>query len=268
LKDKPKIEKLFSDKFRNFEAKVDPKLWSKISSQLKPQPGLTTLKKAFFSVKTAIILSVAGLIMLSTLPFLKKETIKKSPKNYKTIKKATKKKVPTLFVAVKKQPTLKKEKIKKEMVPIIKVNEAVIEGPPEQEAVSFSDTIKKIEKIEKSTPQKEANLLVVLEDGDTYTEEKATKNYTIERLPNVFTPNNDGNNDFFMIKTTGLQDFNITIINDQNSVVYRSNDTGFIWGGLDFYQKPSKPGRYIYYITARDNKGNSISKYSPLTIRR
>jgi gliding motility-associated-like protein len=114
-------------------------------------------------------------------------------------------------------------------------------------------------------PEKKEHIDFVEPEEEELEEEE---HYRIEVLPNVFTPNNDGNNDRLTINSKGLNNFNITVINMQNKVVYKSNDVSFKWDGLDLNNKPAPSGRYVYYITAQDKEGNPINKYSQLTLIR
>jgi len=87
-------------------------------------------------------------------------------------------------------------------------------------------------------------------------------------VPNVFTPNNDGKNDRFEIKSEGLEEFSITILSEQNKVVYSSVDTSFFWDGIDFYQIKQPEGRYVYYIIGKNKSGVLIKKSGFLFLKR
>jgi gliding motility-associated-like protein len=91
--------------------------------------------------------------------------------------------------------------------------------------------------------------------------------YFIGELPNVFTPNNDGNNDFFSIEIKGLSDFSLTVLNKDNKRVYFTDNIHFSWNGNDFSDQLVQVGSYIYFFTGRDAQGNVISKSSVLKIQ-
>ena len=91
---------------------------------------------------------------------------------------------------------------------------------------------------------------------------------TIENLPNVFTPNNDGSNDYFSIQSSGVKDFSIVVMDNQNSVVFKSDDANFKWNGFDLKGDQVPEGNYIYYITGYNAKGKVITKYSALKVVR
>lgn len=51
-------------------------------------------------------------------------------------------------------------------------------------------------------------------------------------IPNIFTPNGDGNNDFFkIINPIGVETFSVIILNRWGNVVFESDDINFLWNG-------------------------------------
>lgn len=90
----------------------------------------------------------------------------------------------------------------------------------------------------------------------------------IENLPNIFTPNGDGKNDEFFVTCKNIKSFQITIMDQQQNVVFSSNDTDFIWNGTDQRGNPVKEGTYVYIIIAEDESGNKINKYQHLRLER
>jgi gliding motility-associated-like protein len=90
----------------------------------------------------------------------------------------------------------------------------------------------------------------------------------ILNLPNVFTPNRDGQNDYFFIESEGLVDFQITIMNTKQEVVFQSNNSSFKWNGLLQNGKVAPSGNYVYIVIASDKAGNTINKYQRLSISR
>jgi len=89
----------------------------------------------------------------------------------------------------------------------------------------------------------------------------------ITHLPDYFTPNNDGANDFFFIESEGLQELTIVIMNRNNEIVFESNDIEFRWDGRDRRTGiPVEKGTYYYMISAKDLGGNLISKHNQLAV--
>ena len=104
--------------------------------------------------------------------------------------------------------------------------------------------------------QKESNVMVVPE-----------KSLNESVFPNIFTPNGDGNNDFFEINwSEKIVEFSISILDNQNKLVFMSDIPDFKWDGYSLENKKLPLGKYIYFITAKDEKGKWYSKSSYLTI--
>ena len=89
-------------------------------------------------------------------------------------------------------------------------------------------------------------------------------------LPNVFTPNGDGVNDYFNPRDflQGLKTFSMTIYNRWGQVVFQTdNIEGSGWDGK--YNNELQPqGVYIYIITATFKDGQQQNKQGNLTLIR
>ncbi|HLP20068.1 MAG TPA: gliding motility-associated C-terminal domain-containing protein, partial [Chitinophagales bacterium] len=71
-------------------------------------------------------------------------------------------------------------------------------------------------------------------------------------IPNVFTPNSDGTNDFFEIfgNLAYLRQLEVNIFDRWGEKVFESNDHHFKWDGT-FKGKPMMPAVFVYTISAR-----------------
>lgn len=98
-------------------------------------------------------------------------------------------------------------------------------------------------------------------------ENKTYEDGKIEEFFNVFTPNGDGMNDYFFLKSENLKDFTIRIFNERNEFVFQSTDKDFKWFGLDPAGNMVEPGNYGYVIFATDLNGKSIKMFKSLTIK-
>lgn len=78
------------------------------------------------------------------------------------------------------------------------------------------------------------------------------------RVPNVFTPNNDGDNDAFEIVVTGEVDFELFIYNRHGQLVFESKDPADQWRG-EFNGNPVSEGTYYYVLRAVDLIGNDLT---------
>jgi gliding motility-associated-like protein len=90
----------------------------------------------------------------------------------------------------------------------------------------------------------------------------------IEDLPNIFTPNGDGANDFLEIKSSDLIEFSLVVIDGKNKIVFSSQDPDFKWDGTLMNGDEAPSGNYIYYVTAKDAQGGAVTRSSSLMIRR
>jgi len=54
-------------------------------------------------------------------------------------------------------------------------------------------------------------------------------------LPNIFTPNGDGQNETLQIQwgNTAVEDFSIVVLDAKNNVVFKSDRPDFNWDGTD-----------------------------------
>ena len=76
-------------------------------------------------------------------------------------------------------------------------------------------------------------------------------------VPNVFTPNGDGNNDVFFLKVANLTEINAVILDRWGNKVYETTSaTGNIaWDGKNFGGKECASGVYFYIIKATGKDG-------------
>jgi gliding motility-associated-like protein len=86
-------------------------------------------------------------------------------------------------------------------------------------------------------------------------------------VPNVFTPNADGNNDFFSVKADCIVDFEVLILNRWGEIMYRSNDVNFQWDGT-YMGEPAQDSVHVYKMFARDYSGVGIPLKGDVTLLR
>ena len=88
-------------------------------------------------------------------------------------------------------------------------------------------------------------------------------------IPNSFTPNGDGLNDVFNIKTTFIfSDYKLTIFNRWGNMVFDSEDINKGWDGT-YKGKPVPLGVYVFQLTATiKDTGEQIKKTGRVTVVR
>jgi gliding motility-associated-like protein len=73
-------------------------------------------------------------------------------------------------------------------------------------------------------------------------------------VPNIFTPNGDGNNDVFVVTGKGVSSFSISIFNRWGKKVYESTDISEAWTGGG-----NEDGTYFYVVQGRSRNGNDLT---------
>ncbi|MBK7310273.1 MAG: gliding motility-associated C-terminal domain-containing protein [Sphingobacteriaceae bacterium] len=93
---------------------------------------------------------------------------------------------------------------------------------------------------------------------------EVTTNYNIY-IPNIFTPNDDGLNDIFLVHGTGLTKFEMLIFDRWGEKLFSSNDQLKGWDGV-FKGKLSKNDVYPYLIKYTSLDGKTHTKSGHVTL--
>lgn len=81
------------------------------------------------------------------------------------------------------------------------------------------------------------------------------------KVPNVFTPNGDGQNDYFMITATNGSKLKLEIFNRWGYKIFsRTGTENIVWDGYNPQGTLVSPGTYFYTITVEEGSTN----YDPL----
>jgi len=280
------LKDLFSEKLENYEAKVNPALWNSIASKIAVPAatsavvGKTVLSKIIIGSSIAAAVAIGGYIFLTpsentTTPT--KETV--VPKEQVSKSNTSKAFVEAEEAVVASQNKTKSVSIKNTDNQEVTVNNELIpthsnEHGGEVVTTIRTETTEEIITTIKHSPDAPAEKSVSKTTKTTRQELQREKqksdqeDNSIENLPNVFTPNNDGSNDYFSIQSSGVKDFSIVVMDNKNSVVFKSDDANFKWNGVDLKGDQVPEGNYIYYITGYNAKGKVITKYSALKVVR
>lgn len=277
MKDNKEIEQIFSTKLKGFEAEVRPELWNNIAAQI----GSTALPVGgTISLMSKIIIVAVASTIIAVAVYIGSANTNQSPEKFtsETKREAQKssltEKENDLVEEVK---TIKESKIKEEPQVKTILEEINLQGEVsavviDPITVAEPDTIAPViiineEKVEKEEERVEELAMEIIEKEPNRPEEEI-ENYSISKMPDVFSPNNDGVNDFFFVINEGLSDFNVVIMNDKNETVFQSQKTDFKWDGNGLNGEQVVEGKYVYFIIAKDRKGNVVNKHSLLTIIR
>lgn len=92
--------------------------------------------------------------------------------------------------------------------------------------------------------------------------------HTVLQLPSGFSPNNDGQNDFFhVLRFLNIEVFNLSVYNRWGNRVYFTNNIEQGWDGTD-HGSPSPEGVYIWIVTATTKDGEPVTKSGNITLVR
>lgn len=79
-------------------------------------------------------------------------------------------------------------------------------------------------------------------------------------IPNAFSPNNDGFNDFFDLKLKRSEGFNLKIFNRWGRLVFQSQDPSIHWDGT-IDGRPSPIGVYTYLLEVAASAAEPVRRY-------
>ncbi len=111
-------------------------------------------------------------------------------------------------------------------------------------------------------------LTVVYDSGCIFTtsrELNVTKGYSLI-LPNAFSPNGDGINDYIRPSHKGLKDIEMSIYDTWGALIYYEKELTLKgWDGF-LRGKPSENGNYIMYVKGLTFYNREIKESSPITL--
>jgi gliding motility-associated-like protein len=88
-------------------------------------------------------------------------------------------------------------------------------------------------------------------------------------IPNVFSPNEDGVNDLFMITSTGVKEMTLEIFNRWGQLMYESKSGDKAsWDGVTSNGAKAPTGTYFYFVKVIGFDDKEISKNGPLNLFR
>jgi gliding motility-associated-like protein len=87
-------------------------------------------------------------------------------------------------------------------------------------------------------------------------------------IPNVFTPNGDGANDFFTFNTLNAEELELVIVNRWGNVVYKTDKVNFMWDGKDMSGRPVTEGVYFFDYKIKGLMGDERIGHGFVTVER
>ncbi len=280
MTEKDQIKELFNKGLQDHQVQVDPALWSSISSSIgasSAKAGLGLLSKALIGVAASSVIGVA--VYFSVQAKSKAETTQN-----KELQKETKENIPTQ----KSADHNSNETIGSEETQVVLEQNNTINMPIEDTVLNIqvlhsnpspiqNQSVMPSTLIPHSIPVNILNTAVSATNtpniaprpnsNSTIQTQVLPKQYSIS-LPNIFTPNGDGQNETLQIewKQQDIQDFSIVVLNQNNNVLFSSSNPTFSWDGTDPSGEKIARGTYIYFVTGVLN-GQKWQQSSSLQIQ-
>lgn len=171
--------------------------------------------------------------------------------------------VPTLELESKKQEneSSSNQLSDEELEQIIQENES--QFAKEENAKSSNDiqTVSESNRTEKSPKTSSVSDVSNFESDRNSTEEVEVI------IPNVFTPNQDGINDVFVIEDEGLESLEVKIIDKTGNLIHEWNTLYGFWDGNLPNGEIAPQGMYFYQISGRKN-GQKFIKKDMISLKR
>ena len=114
------------------------------------------------------------------------------------------------------------------------------------------------------------NILLTITDKDNCSDQQIIKVNVIKDydMPNVFTPNNDGQNDNFELFDTIFKSYELHLFNRWGNKVYELNNGNgiYLWDGTNKSKTPMDNGEYFYYLVGEFEDGTYLKKNGNVTL--
>lgn len=280
MTEKDHIKELFTKGLQDHQVSVDPALWSSISSSI----GASTAK-AGLSILTKTLIGVAASSVIAVAVYFTVQTNSKAETTQtKELQKETKESIPTQGTTNNNS----NQTIGLEEAPVVLEQNNTINIPVEDTVLNFqalqsnptpsqNQSFVPSTLIPHSIPINIPNNAVrstttpsIAPQPTSSSQVQAQvlpKQYSIS-LPNIFTPNGDGQNETLQIewKQQHIEDFSIVVLNQTNNVLFSSSNPAFNWDGTDQSGEKIARGTYIYFVTGMLN-GQKWQQSSSLQIQ-
>ncbi len=278
MEEKDFIKDLFHDKLSNLETPVRPELWSAVSSSIvssSASTGLSLISKLI--IGTSLTAAVSAGIWFAVSD--SKNDVKPEKEPLKIEKKST----------IENKEDRQNNDVSDSKISDVQLKTEVdkfILLPPQIESKSENNqndlnlnSINAISEYKGQISEEKQDLQPIIEQKSDSKVENSISNQKLDskpapiesevkiNLPNVFTPNGDGSNDFLSISNNDLDDFSVVVLDNNGKTIFTSTETDFRWDGRLTNGDLAPSGNYVYFITAKDKNGKPVTRYSSLSIR-
>lgn len=282
MNDRDPIVDLFERKLKNAEFDVDPSVWTNIASQI-PATSTSAVGGLSLTSKLLITASAVATIAVTSVSIYLYSNTKEEPNRINPaaveqnlLEDQDSEKTEDIVIPRSLENTVESE-----------LNTSKEEETSIQESVVLDEvndvlTINTIDQIiEQDQLVQEDQLIdefILIKEEDQVKEENTESNNSEEEvgmdeiqeettesleviIPNVFTPNNDGQNDLYYVTFDGvINNVSVVIFNHTGEVVYKSSQADFKWDGRNMFGDTCPTGKYIFMMTGEDQNGKEVLK--------
>ncbi len=103
----------------------------------------------------------------------------------------------------------------------------------------------------------ETMLTVTTDEGCTDSTTRTIEVIEFMKIPNVFTPNGDGDNDAFRVQASGIEEYSLKIYNRWGQLLFESERSGVEWSGRNSAGEEAPEGTYFYLLEYTLDSGDS-----------
>jgi len=118
--------------------------------------------------------------------------------------------------------------------------------------------------------QTEPYIVTATDDNGCVATDEVTITYTVETktfVPNAFTPNGDGKNDYLQIFGTGIEQVEFSLFDRWGELVYYTTDPNGLWDGV-YENEALNSAVFYYYLYVRYVDGTDEQKKGDVTLIR
>lgn len=90
----------------------------------------------------------------------------------------------------------------------------------------------------------------------------------VTKFPTIFTPNGDRSNDTYFVTVENINDFQLVIIDQNNSEMFRTNNPSDEWNGTNKAGEEAPSGSYAAIVTGKQQNGKSFRDIQLFELRR
>lgn len=300
MTDKDYIKELFSKQFENHTEAVRPDLWAGVQAKMAAAgvastgvaaKGLSAFAKWMIGAASIGAVGVTTTLLLisetpqqanhpianqtlvqqtktqqsSEVPVLDNATTKQSNTNEQLTSNTVNPSTESPILSDKQRSSIPQVLTEQEKS-LISPYTPIVEQKTEKQAESKTQTNQQT--TEKSTKQAQ----LTEKKNETFVEKDASSKSVdlvaqVTKFPNVFTPNGDGSNDRYSVEVVNIKEFRLTIINQQNAVVFETTNEHDDWNGY-VSGELAPEGMYAAIVTGKKVNGEAFKDIQLFELKR